>query len=293
VTFRKRLRFPLVALLGAAVAVLPALAATSEVKLEVNENCNYANWPCWTSSPGSKPPPATVTTIAQGGVITFVDNTSVPANLAWAGAAPTCSTAVPVSPAPAKSGWEGTCSFDTPGRYKLESSTLYPSYRNYEIVVQASGTTGTSTTGTTTTGSTAGGSGSSTPTNGPAATSTPSGSLLAGSESQALKLGATQHGGSVHGSLDVSQAGAGGRLEVQLLSSRASLAGAGRAAHVRVGRLVEAPLYAGITKFTVPLDAAARRALRAHGRLALSVEIVLAAPHGASLTLTRSVVLRG
>jgi hypothetical protein len=45
---RTLLLFALAALLGAAVAVLPALAAApSEVKLEVNENCEVNNWPCW------------------------------------------------------------------------------------------------------------------------------------------------------------------------------------------------------------------------------------------------------
>ena len=43
--------FALVALLGAAVAVLPALAAApSEAKLEVNENCVQEHWPCWTTT---------------------------------------------------------------------------------------------------------------------------------------------------------------------------------------------------------------------------------------------------
>jgi hypothetical protein len=37
VRLRKRLLIPFIALLGAAAAVLPALAASSEVKLEVNE----------------------------------------------------------------------------------------------------------------------------------------------------------------------------------------------------------------------------------------------------------------
>jgi hypothetical protein len=303
---RKRLLLPFIALLGATVAVLPALAASSEAKLEVNENCNYAAWPCWTSSAGAKPPPATVTTIAQGGVITFVDETGVAANLAWAGAAPTCSAAVPVSPTPAKTGWEGTCTFAAPGRYMLESATLYASYRNYEIVVQAPGTTGTSTGGSTTIGSTTPGSGSgsgsgsssgsgvSTQTGESTGAGTPLGSLLAGSESSAVTVGATRHGASVHGSVDVAQGGAGGRLEVELLASRASLASAGHsAAQVQVGRAVRVSLRAGTVTFTVALDARARHALRVRGRLALSVEIVLAPAHGAAATITRHIVLRG
>ncbi|MGO9322150.1 MAG: hypothetical protein ACLQBY_15295 [Solirubrobacteraceae bacterium] len=287
---RKRLLFPLVALLGAAVVVLPALAASTEAKLEVNENCDYPNWPCWTSSPGSNPPPANVTTIAQGGVVTFVDDTNVAANIAWTGAAPTCSSTVPVSPTPVKTGWEGTCKFEQPGRYELESATLYPSYRNYEVVVQAPGTTGTTPTGTTTTGSAPSGSGSGSPT---AGANTPLGSLLAGSESSAVTLATTQHGHSVHGSIDISHAGAGARLEVELLASGGSLASAGHSSHVQVGRVVRASVQAGAVTFTAALDAKARHALRTHRRLALSVRIVLSPAHGAGLTITRSVVVRG
>lgn len=291
--FRSRLLFPLAALLGAAVAVLPALAASSEARIEVAERCNnYTNWQCWTA-PGANPAPARVT-IAAGGVITFADKTGFAANITWKGAAPTCS-GVPVAPTPAASGWEGTCKFEAPGKYVLETASMY--YPQATVEVSAAGTTptGTSTTGTTPTVSTPNGSGSGSPTltGGATGTGTPSGSLLVGSESQALTLAATQHGGSVHGSLDVSQAGVGGRLEVELLSTRASLASAGRGSHVRVGRLVRLLSYGGIARFTVTLDAVARRALRAHGRLALSVEIVLAAAHGSSLTLTRGVVLRG
>jgi hypothetical protein len=293
VRLRKRLLLPFIALLGATVAVLPALAASSEAKLEVNENCNYPDWPCWTSSSGAKPPPATVTTIAQGGVITFVDKTGVAANLAWTGTAPTCSAAVPVSPAPAKTDWEGTCTFEAPGRYMLESNTLWPSYRNYEIVVQAPGTTGTGTGAGTTTGSTTTGSGSPTQAGESTGAGTPLASLLAGSESSAVTLGASEHGASVHGSVDVAQGGAGGRLEVELLAARASLASTGHSAQVQVGRAVRASLRTGTVTFTVALDTRARHALRAHRRLALSVRIVLVPAHGAAATITRHVVLRG
>lgn len=49
----------LAALVGSAVAVLPALAAApSEAKLEVNENCVESNWPCW-AAPGSGSKPGT------------------------------------------------------------------------------------------------------------------------------------------------------------------------------------------------------------------------------------------
>src|ERR1700689_3550085 len=91
------LLFALAALLGAAVAVLPALAASpSEARLEVNENCVEPDWPCW-ATPGSGQPAAKVT-IASGGSVTFADSKTA-ANIAWAGTAPMCESGVPVAPA--------------------------------------------------------------------------------------------------------------------------------------------------------------------------------------------------
>jgi len=306
VRLHMRLLLPLFALLGAAVVVLPALAASSAVKLEINENCVKNDWPCWTSSSGSNPPPASVTAIAEGGVVTFVDSTSVAAKLVFSGAAPACSAGVPVGATPAKAGWEGTCKFEAAGHYKFESATLFDggpgeNYTEYEVVVEAAATGSTPTgTGTTTTGTTTGSSGSSTTSSGSSTQSggspganTPLGSLLAGGESSALKLATAQHGQAVHGAVDVSQAAAGGSLEVELLARSASIASAGHSSRVRVGRLVRSSLRAGTVTFTVALDAAARHALRLHGHLALSVKIVLTAAHGAPLTITRSVVVHG
>jgi len=106
-----------------------------------------------------------------------------------------------------------------------------------------------------------------------------------------LKLTAPRHGSSVRGSVQISQAGVGGRLEVDLLASGASLAKVGHSAQIRVGRLVRSSLYAGTTSFTVPLAVRARQALRRRHKLALMVKIVLTPLHGAAVTLTRSVVL--
>lgn len=116
------------------------------------------------------------------------------------------------------------------------------------------------------------------------------GSPLVGG-AKALKLAGSQHGSSVHGSVQVSQAGVGGRLEVDLLASGASLAKVGHSAQVRVGRLVRSSLYAGTTSFTVPLAVRARHALSRRHKLALMVEIVLKPTHGSAATITRSVVL--
>jgi len=95
----------------------------------------------------------------------------------------------------------------------------------------------------------------------------------------------------VRGSLEVSQAGAGGRLEVGLFAARASLAKAGHPAQVRVGQLVRSSLKAGSVSFSVSLSAKGKAALRRHRRLALTVKVTLTPQHGAAVTVTRNVVL--
>ena len=106
-------------------------------------------------------------------------------------------------------------------------------------------------------------------------------------------LRSSQQGSSVHGSLDVSQAGTGGRLEVDLLATGASLARARRPSGVRVGRYLRSAVQAGVVSFAVPLMARGKSALRRHRRLALTVRIVLTPARGTAVTVTKSVVLHG
>jgi hypothetical protein len=290
VRLRKRY-LPLAAALGAAVAVLPALAASSTAKLEVNENCVQLNWPCWTTEgSASRPQPASRVTIVAGGDVEFVDHATTAASVNWigGGTAPVC-TGVPTT---AQTGWSGKCTFAIPGTYKFESSTMFKEsgpytnkidYTKYEIVVEGSTTT-TTTTGTTgTTGTTT----TTTTTTSPASPESP----LAGSESRAVKVAKSQHGGSVKGSINLSKAAAGDRLEVDLLTQSASLAKAKHSTRVRVGRYAHSSLTAGKLSFSVKLNAKARRAIRRHHRLALTVEIVLTPASGKALTITRSVTV--
>jgi hypothetical protein len=274
---RTLLLFALAALAGTALAVLPALAAApSEAKLEVNENCVENNWPCWAATgSGSKPAPASKVTIAAGGEVMFTDNTNTKANIAWVGTAPACSPSVPVSPTSPQTPWEGRCKFEQPGSYKFESSTLFKgageNYTEYEVVVEGAtaGTTPTTTTTATTP--------TTTPTSTPATPSEPSnghGSPLDGG-SGALRLATSQRGATVHGSIKLSEAGSGGRLEVGLFAARASLAKARPPAQVRVGRLVRSSLKAGSVAFSVPLSAKGKASLRRHRRLGLTVRITL------------------
>jgi hypothetical protein len=280
--------FALAALLGAMVAVLPALAAgTTEVKLEVNENCVEPDWPCW-ATPGSSQPAAKVT-IASGGSVTFADSKTA-ANIAWSATAPTCESAVPVAPASPKTGWEGKCTFATPGTYSFESSTLWPEYTKYEVVVEGSAPAPSTPAPSTPATGGGGSNGGSTPgitPSGPVPTSeSPTGSPLSG----APRISSSQRGSAVRGSLEVSQAGAGDRLQVALLATTASLAKAGHTTQV-VGRFVSASVSAGQRSFSVKLDTRARRALQRRHRLALKVEITLTPVKGDATSVTRSMTL--
>jgi len=107
-----------------------------------------------------------------------------------------------------------------------------------------------------------------------------------------LSLRSTQHGASIRGALDVSAGGAGGRLEVDVFARGAAVTRAKRRSLVRVGRVVRGSVSAGAVSFAVKLDATARRALRGHRSVALSVRITFTANGGGTESLTRSVVLR-
>jgi hypothetical protein len=294
VKLRKRY-LPVAAVLGAAVALVPALAgatASSEAKLEVAQNCNTPNWPCW--NPKGSPEgnvgfyEVAPFTIAQGGKISFEDSDSkAPTDVIWKGAAPSCTPAVPSTP---EAPWSSICTFADAGDYEFESQDLFndgtSNYTKYKVIVEMPGGGGTTSTATGTTGT----SGTTTT---PTMTTTSPASLespLAGSESRAVKVAKSQRGGSVKGSLQISKAGGGDRLEVDLLATAASLAKAGHATQV-VGRFVSASVGAGQRSFSVKLNAKARRALKRHLRLALRMKITLTPASGEALTITRSVTL--
>jgi plastocyanin len=118
------------------------------------------------------------------------------------------------------------------------------------------------------------------------------GSPLLGGAANAVKLLSGQHGSAVHGSLAVSPAGAGGRLEVDLLATGASLARAKHPLQVLIGRLVCTSVSAGKVSFSVSLDSRGKRALRRHGHLTLTVRMTLTPRGGTATTVTRGIVLR-
>jgi plastocyanin len=287
VRLRTLVLVPVAAALGAGVVVLPALAASEPPTIEAATGCSrfYPSYPCWK--------PETVT-IASGATVKIVNPAStLEQGIVWEGATvPSCENA----PSRNQQGpWEETCTFTVPGTYRFDGTQTY-SESGKVIVTGSSSTTsaGTSTASTPTASTPASTTpaGSSTPSGSPGGSASPLASLFVGSASSALKLPAIQHGRSVHGSVDVSEAGAGASLEVQLLASRASLAGTGHAGHVQVGKLERRSLHAGLATFAVSLDHAARRALREHGHLALSVKLELSSAQGSTATLTRSLLVR-
>jgi plastocyanin len=264
----------LAAVLGAAVVVFPAVASSEAPHIEaVNGEGIYK---------GHRWQPTTAE-VGPGASVVFQNTTSTPHGVEWTGGpeVPSCS-GIPISKGEAN--WKGTCTFTRAGVYTFRCY-VHPTEMIGSVTVAA--TTTTTYTAPPNTGSTGGspGAGGGSQPEAPLSSGGPT-SLLAGS---AVTLASSQRGRSVRGSLDVSQAGAGGRLEVDLLAKSASLASAAQAS---AGKLVLSGVHAGKVSFSVPLNARARAALRRRHRLALSARIRLQVPGTSPLQLTRRVLLR-
>jgi plastocyanin len=284
----RRYAFLLVcALLGAAVAVLPAAAGsetTPTVSAEpTTKPCGTYYPHCWS--------PSTVE-LAAPGTVAFQNASGTPHGVVWSSVpvTPTC-TGVPVGGS-FSANFSGTCSFPQTGTYSFYCS-YHGSAMSGAITVAPTGTTTTTTTATQPGGTT-----TSATTQPMGTASTPSGAPGSNPSQQTASAGASvslarsQRGKAVHGSLDVPAADAGGRLEVDLLAKRAALAATSGSSAVRVGRLVRSSLRAGRLSFTVTLDAKARSRLSHRRRLVLIVRVVLTPPHGPPSVTSRNVLLR-
>jgi plastocyanin len=265
----------------AAGLVLPAVAVSETTPtIEAANSSGYYGEQRHSWSPS-------VATVAAGEAVTFANNSSeVPHGLEWTGTSgqptPTC-TGVPVGSS--ATNWRGQCAFSQPGTYTFRC-TVHPTEMTGTIAVNANGTVTT-----TTPGPPGGGTNPPTSSSGAPPGAGSNGSPSAPSPLLAVSVPARQHGSSVHGSVVVSQAAAGGRLEASLLAKGASLA-AVRSAQVRVGRVVRAALRAGTSYFAVPLSARARHVLQRHRRLALTLTIVLTPVHSSAATVVRAVVVQ-
>jgi plastocyanin len=237
----------LVALLLGSAAALQFVAGSSAEGPTIEPAGPSSNGYYWKPSTAS---------IGLGGSVNFRNpSATVPHGVKWTGGpeTPSC-TGVP-SEGESKD-WSGNCTFAQAGAYTFICN-VHPEEMKGTITV------------------------SSTPTPPGPPPGGSSESPLSGPVSSALKLARSQHGTSVRGSVALSQASAGGKLEVVLLTKRGG----------RVGRLTRLYLKPGRLSFTVPLKPRGRRMLKASKKLPLTVQIVVTPPGRAALTLKKGVVL--
>lgn len=268
---------------GVTVGALPALASSAgepTVSAICASECSsfYAKY-AWSPSEA---------TVASGGTVKFANTTpGTPHGIVWSSSLkPSCASSVPVGPEKSSSEeWSGACTFSQPGTYSYYCS-VHGLSMSGTIHVSGEGTTTTVPTATTPSTETT----TSAPTTAPS--SPGAAPLLAGPPSRALKLANAQRGGQVRGSIAVSKAAVGGRLDVELLAGRSALAGASRHMLLPAGRLVHSVTRAGNMPFAVSLTKRARHALAHRRRLALVVKLMLTPTHGKPLTITRSVIER-
>lgn len=271
-SFPRRRYLVLAAVLGMAVAIGPVVASfATEPTIEATGG-SYGYGFRWSPSTAE---------VKEGGTVTFQNtSTSVPHGVEWTGGpeAPSC-PGVPINEG--KTGWKGRCTFAHPGTYTFRC-VVHPTEMTGTVTVSANGAVTTTMTSpppvppATTTGIT------------PAV---PSESPLVSSAAGALKLAKSQRGGVVKGSIDISNAGAGDRLEVDVFAAKGLLAK--HAGPSRVGAFSRSSVPGGQTSFSVKLDSKALRALKRRQELRLTVKVTLTPLYGTPLTITRLVVERG
>jgi plastocyanin len=254
---RERRTRLLVAVLPAlALILLPAVATSADPTIEAAGGGPYS----WSPSSAE---------VGAGGSVTFKNSSgTVLHGVAWTGGpeTPKCQ-GVPVNDF--KTSWSGSCTFAQAGAYAFKC-TVHPEMTG-KISVSSSGTTPPP----------------------PPPGGSPGGSPTGGPAMEDLTLARRQRGGAVRGSVDISQAGAGGRLQVDLFATRAKLFGAGHPGKMQVGRLTRSSLSEGVVSFAVSLKRVARVALRLAERLPLQVKVAVTPIAGAAIRQTRTVVLHG
>jgi plastocyanin len=275
---------PLVALLGAAAAVLPTLAVGASTGSVQARDFYYM--------------PSSIA-ITPGGTVTFSQGGAYSHDVHFDGPLPdSCSnssgaavgpsTASSAPPVASSTAWSGSCTFNQAGTYTFHCDVHHFTgtvYVNAAGTVPSTTTTSppptTTTTTTATTPSPTPTTATTTPTtsSGAGGGSSSAGSPAAGAALNAVALAASQKGSTVRGSADVVQAGS--TLTVDL-----------RAGTAAAGHLTRRAVGPGRVAFTVALNARARRAQRRHGRLALTVNVQVAAPNGTIGTRAKHVTVK-
>jgi plastocyanin len=207
--------------------------------------------------------------VVPGGSVSFKSPSgSIPHGVTWSSGpeTPKCSN-VPINEG--KTGWSGSCSFAQAGSYGFYC-TVHPAEMKGTVTASSTGSPNPYP---------------------PPPYPDPGGPPIQGPASAALKLARSQQGKAVRGSVRLSPAAVGGRLEVELMMARSLLPGPQGAGTVIVGRLVRGALQAERVTFAVLLRRVARRLLEERGRLSLKVRVTIAPPGGKDLVINRSVVV--
>jgi plastocyanin len=211
--------------------------------------------------------------------VTFEDGSPKPAGCSQTAGSGTGTITQAPMPAAVKRNWTGECRFDAPGDYRFVCGA-HP-YMKGTIHVVAAATPAPSATAT--------------PGASPTPTPTPDPGGSGGEKPKQTLAGMvaiakSQKGTRVRGSVEVKLAGS--RLEVSLWAPRNALSGGKSSKLVRVGRHTRTSTPAGKISFAVGTDAKARRALRRHRRLSVTVSIALTPPGGHKLTRSVKSTLR-
>lgn len=258
----------LIAVVAAGVALGPALAYSKAPAEGSFTAVDFA----WRANATS----ATSLTIAPGGTVTFgYPEGSSFHNLHFTGAKPTCE-GITAGPRPAP--WQGECTFTAVG--------TYPFICDVHDTMSGSVVVGTAPTPTPTPTSTPGPSATpgATATPGPESTATPPGTTSTPTQTTlTVKLAPKQRGTRIRGTVDVRQGAS--KLEVTLTARLSK-------ARVRVGRLLKPTTARGAVAFSVPLDAKARRHLRARRSLVVTVAVALTPPGGKKVTRSMKATIR-
>jgi hypothetical protein len=218
---------------------------------------------------------APMLTLPAGGGTVVCQQTGVnPHNVVFETAPASCEqtggpSSGPVPPLPnqpTSAAWLGTCTFTAPGTY------------NFYCAFHGKGMNGSVTVP-----------GGTMPPPAPPPPPPPP-QPVTGPAASGLRVSTPQRSFTLRGSVMVRSAGS--RLLARAYAKRRSLSGGASNLQVQVGRQLRSSLGPGRVSFSVPLSAAARRALRRNRRLAITFRLTVTPPSGAAYTATRAVILR-
>jgi plastocyanin len=216
---------------------------------------------------------ATTLTVAPGEAVTFgYPSGTTTHNVDFTGKQPSQCTGL--TPDPRPKGWTAECTFDAAGSYPFVCD-VHPQMVGTVVVAVPTPTPTATPAAPTDPAATPGA--TATPQPAPGATPTPT--PTSKQATLKVKLAATQRGTRVRGSVTVAQPAS--RLEVTV-----------KAGSAKVGVWVKTATKSGAVAFSVPLNAKARRMLKAKRRLDVTVAVALTPPGGKKLTMRTKAIVR-